>query len=169
MGLIKGKLPEEDVILADLNLKDDHVFFLMGTPDDDALQEPNFELLPDILNDLDYDYAQSEAAALEHYAGTMKKLQNTIAASHIKLMHPLRPGKKLLVLDLDLDYTLFDCKGTTERLIELLRPGTHETLSVLSILRRLCLQPNLVEMASSKTHRSRLLNARKIKAGVCHG
>ncbi len=129
LGLIKGKLPEEDVILADLNLKDDHGFFMMGTPDDDALQEPNFELLPDILNDLDYDYAQSEAAALEHYAATMKKLQNTIETSHIKLMHPLRPGKKLLVLDLD--YTLFDCKGTTERLSELLRPGTHEMLSVL--------------------------------------
>jgi ubiquitin-like domain-containing CTD phosphatase 1 len=37
-------------------------------------------------------------------------------------------GKKLLVLDLD--YTLIDCKALNNSLIEVMRPGLHEFLSV---------------------------------------
>ncbi|KAJ3356878.1 Ubiquitin-like domain-containing CTD phosphatase 1 [Allomyces javanicus] len=45
----------------------------------------------------------------------------------IDLAHPPRPGKKLLVLDLD--HTLFDCKSTSPNPHDLLRPGTHEFLT----------------------------------------
>ena len=43
------------------------------------------------------------------------------------LINPLRPGKKLLVLDLD--YTLFDMKGTSEDWKVLKRPFTHRFLT----------------------------------------
>jgi len=130
LGLVKGKLPADDSVLQDLALAREHAFFMMGTPDEHALKEPDWELLPDVLNDLDHDYSQSESAAMEHDAANHKKLLQTIAKSKgITFMNPLRPGKRLLVLDLD--YTLFDCKGTAESLSDLLRPGTHEMLSVL--------------------------------------
>lgn len=43
-------------------------------------------------------------------------------------MHPLRSGKKLLVLDLD--YTLIDCKALNNPMIDVMRPGLHEFLAV---------------------------------------
>ncbi|KAJ3354381.1 Ubiquitin-like domain-containing CTD phosphatase 1 [Allomyces javanicus] len=48
----------------------------------------------------------------------------------IHLLHAPRPGKRLLVLDLD--HTLFDCRarGVPNR-ADLLRPGTHEMLTTL--------------------------------------
>ena len=45
------------------------------------------------------------------------------------LINPIRPGKKLLVLDLD--YTLFDMKGTSEDWRVLKRPGTHRFLTAM--------------------------------------
>merc|ERR1719197_791420 len=45
----------------------------------------------------------------------------------INQLHPCRPGKKCLVLDID--YTLFDHLSTAESPIELMRPYLHEFLT----------------------------------------
>ena len=45
----------------------------------------------------------------------------------VKLLNDMRPGKKLLVLDID--YTLFDHRSTAETGAELMRPYLHEFLT----------------------------------------
>ena len=45
----------------------------------------------------------------------------------MKLLNNMRPGKKLLVLDID--YTLFDHRSTAETGAELMRPYLHEFLT----------------------------------------
>jgi hypothetical protein len=50
----------------------------------------------------------------------------------VKTINEPRPGKKLLVLDLD--YTLLDFKGTAESMAELKRPYCDEFLTVVSSL-----------------------------------
>ncbi|KAG5248478.1 ubiquitin domain-containing CTD phosphatase [Salix suchowensis] len=47
----------------------------------------------------------------------------------IELKNPCRPGKKLLVLDID--YTLFDHRSTAETPLELMRPYLHEFLTAV--------------------------------------
>ncbi|KNE69654.1 HAD hydrolase, family IIID [Allomyces macrogynus ATCC 38327] len=63
--------------------------------------------------------SSATAALLDQYA----------MMTTIDLVHPPRPGKKLLVLDLD--HTLFDCKSTAPNPHDLLRPGTHEFLTAV--------------------------------------
>ena len=55
------------------------------------------------------------------------KLARRVAAQPLKLLHPPREGKKLLVLDID--YTLFDHRSTAEAPHELARPHLHPFLT----------------------------------------
>ena len=57
----------------------------------------------------------------------LAKLARRVAAQPLKLLHPPRPGKKLLVLDID--YTLFDHRSTAETPHELARPYLHPFLT----------------------------------------
>lgn len=41
LNLIKGKLPPDSAVLSSLNLKENHAFMLMGTPDAELLREPS--------------------------------------------------------------------------------------------------------------------------------
>ncbi|PFH33787.1 HAD hydrolase, family IIID protein [Besnoitia besnoiti] len=50
----------------------------------------------------------------------LSRLETAIERTQIHLLHPPRPGKKLLVLDLD--YTLFDCKSLAGSIDDLKRP-----------------------------------------------
>ena len=109
-------------------------------------------------DDLDWDYIPEDASVIydaENRASldkTLRRLRN-----RIDVLHPPRPGKKLLVLDLD--YTLFDCKATSLEVVtdgdstesapsgssnssttfsvpisqprDALRPGTHEFLTAM--------------------------------------
>jgi ubiquitin-like domain-containing CTD phosphatase 1 len=52
-----------------------------------------------------------------------------VEKTEIRFMHPLRAGKKLCVLDLDL--TLFDMKSQAASFAELKRPFTDEFLTAL--------------------------------------
>lgn len=55
------------------------------------------------------------------------KLARRIEAFTLVLRRPPRPGKRLLVLDID--YTLFDLSGTAEAAHELARPYLHSFLT----------------------------------------
>ncbi len=47
IGLVKGKLPENDsVLLKDMNLLSGKTFMMMGSPEEDILVAP--EVLPDV-------------------------------------------------------------------------------------------------------------------------
>ncbi|KNE70129.1 HAD hydrolase, family IIID [Allomyces macrogynus ATCC 38327] len=78
-----------------------------GNDDDDAVV-PNLARMPRVLD----------------------LLERHIRMADIHLLHAPRPGKRLLVVDLD--HTLFDCRarGVRNR-ADLLRPGTHEMLTTL--------------------------------------
>lgn len=54
-------------------------------------------------------------------------IQFILNVFQIKVLNDPRPGKKLLVLDID--YTLFDHRSVAERGYELMRPYLHEFLS----------------------------------------
>jgi ubiquitin-like domain-containing CTD phosphatase 1 len=56
-----------------------------------------------------------------------KKIDNRLNSYKPKILNDPRPGKKLLVLDID--YTLFDHRSTVERPLELMRPYLHEFLT----------------------------------------
>lgn len=61
------------------------------------------EFLPDVINDLDIDFSANPAAA-ETYINdqrNQRKIRECTQALEINVIHPLREGKRLLVLDLD--------------------------------------------------------------------
>lgn len=57
----------------------------------------------------------------------MSKIKKRIREYNIKVLNPSRPGKRLLVLDID--YTLFDHRSVAESGHELMRPHLHEFLT----------------------------------------
>ena len=59
--------------------------------------------LPDIVNDLDIDFASNpEAAAkVQNDRRNLRKIREVVASTTVNIMNPLREGKSLLVLDLD--------------------------------------------------------------------
>ncbi|KAF8942608.1 hypothetical protein BGZ47_006319 [Haplosporangium gracile] len=123
--LVRGKLPDDSVVLSSLSLKNNQTFLMMGTPEAKVIKAP--EVMPEVLNDLEEDYTPDDEA-FASMAQNQKSLRSTVAKCDINIMHPMRPGKKLLVLDLD--YTLIDCKALNNPLVEVIRPGLHEFLSV---------------------------------------
>jgi ubiquitin-like domain-containing CTD phosphatase 1 len=59
--------------------------------------------LPDVVNDLDIDFASNpEAAArVQNDRRNLRKIKEVVASTTVNIMNPLREGKNLLVLDLD--------------------------------------------------------------------
>jgi ubiquitin-like domain-containing CTD phosphatase 1 len=82
-------------------------FTLIGTPLGDEFKEIAEDLLPDIVNDLDLqlDASSAEAQSMAHDKRNLRKIQEAVKNLSISIMYPLRPGKKLLVLDLDYSKT----------------------------------------------------------------
>ncbi|KAL3894943.1 MAG: hypothetical protein SGCHY_004985, partial [Lobulomycetales sp.] len=120
----RQKLPGDSVRLADLNLKDGHEFSLMGTPDAELLAQ-NSDNDDNVIDDLDYDTGDMDLIVKDIQNKT--RLAATIEKTNIILINQLRPGKRLLVFDLD--YTLFDCKSNAAHISQLARPGMHELLT----------------------------------------
>ncbi|XP_076367713.1 ubiquitin-like domain-containing C-terminal domain phosphatase 1 isoform X3 [Tachypleus tridentatus] len=80
--------------------------------------------IPEIVNDLDI---EEEEIAIENREEFLAKVQKRIKEYDIKILSNPRPGKKLLVLDID--YTLFDHRSTAQSASELMRPYLHEFLT----------------------------------------
>ncbi|KAI0317471.1 HAD subfamily IIID h [Amylostereum chailletii] len=137
LGLVKGKLPPEDVRISDLKLVSGKKFTLVGTPEGDELKDPSrVDYLPDVLNDLDLDFSANPAAAAA-YKNDQRNIRKVREATEklkdqINIIHPLREGKRLLVLDID--YTIVDTKPLTSGALpprECARPGLHEFLTAI--------------------------------------
>lgn len=99
---------------------------MMGSREED-IEEMNAALsdLPEVVNDLDIEEQEIEIKDQQVY---LAKIEKRIKEYDIKLLNDLRPGKKLLVLDID--YTLFDFRSTAETGAELMRPYLHEFLTI---------------------------------------
>ena len=61
------------------------------------------ELSSDVVNDLDVDFTANPAAAesLKNDQRNIRKIREATEKLKINLIHPLREGKRLLVLDID--------------------------------------------------------------------
>ncbi|KAG7092885.1 hypothetical protein E1B28_009195 [Marasmius oreades] len=132
LGLVKGKLPADQGRISDLNLINGKRFSLIGTPDGDEIKDPSQP--PDVVNDLDFDPTQDSAtvAAYKNDQRNIRKVKEATDKLNLNIIHPLREGKRLLVLDLD--YTILDTKPLTSGSLppaECARPGLHEFLEAV--------------------------------------
>ena len=102
---------------------------LIGNPEADLPSTADDTLL-DVIDDLD-DTATSmdDSELLRAEPEHRRKLDKYRASIEITFINPLRPGKRLLVLDLD--YTLFDMKTASDDFTRLKRPFTHRFLAAL--------------------------------------
>jgi hypothetical protein len=66
-------------------------------------QHLELENLPDVINDLDVDFTENIAASnrYQHDIRNIRKVKEMTAKLSVNIITPLRPGKKLLVLDID--------------------------------------------------------------------
>ncbi|KAJ3363109.1 hypothetical protein GGF31_001248 [Allomyces arbusculus] len=153
LGLVRGKLPADDSKLAALDLKPGTTVRLMGTPVADRFVEPappprkkkrgsedemhggdeKRQVLAAPGDEEDNEGVADEVEEvvdLVRLPHIMTLLERYTRQTEINLINAPRPGKRLLVLDLD--HTIFDCRarGVRNR-SDLLRPGTHDMLTTL--------------------------------------
>ncbi|KAI0811003.1 HAD IIID h [Irpex lacteus] len=135
LGLVKGKLPSDEVAVSELKLVPGKKFSLIGTPQGDEIKDPSqIEFLPDVVNDLDVDFSADPKAAAS-YANdqrNLRKIREHTAKLKVDVVYPFREGKRLLVLDID--YTILDTKPLTTGALppnECARPGLHEFLEAV--------------------------------------
>ncbi|KAJ3753018.1 HAD subfamily IIID h [Lentinula raphanica] len=132
LGLVKGKLPPDQGRISDLHLTTGKKFTLLGTPEGDEIKDPSqLENLPDVVNDLDVDFSKDPNAFKKYNNDqrNIRKVKEMTDKLNVNVIHPLREGKKLLVLDID--YTILDTKPLTSGSLppaECARPGLHEFL-----------------------------------------
>jgi len=133
LGLVKGKLPSDEIRIGDLKLG--KKFSLVGTPEGDEIKDPSqLESLPDVVNDLDVDFSADPkaAAAYANDQRNIRKVKEFSKKLEVNIIHPLREGKRLLVLDID--YTILDTKPLTSGALppqDCARPRLHEFLEAI--------------------------------------
>lgn len=81
------------------------------------------ENVPEVIDD--FDIGQEEVT-LQNREENVSKIQRRVRELKVTPRNPPRPGKKLLVLDID--YTIFDHVSHAEKGTELMRPYLHEFL-----------------------------------------
>ena len=110
---------------ANLKLTTGKKFTLIGTPQGQEIKDPSrkltpvpylacllsfhlppiseLEFLPDGINGLDIDFSANPAAAQTYINDqrNQRKIRECTQALEVNIIHPLREGKRLLVLDLD--------------------------------------------------------------------
>jgi len=125
LGLAKGpKLPPNDSLIADLGVRSGKKFTVIGTPAGNEIKGSS--QLHSVVKD---PVAASEQSVDVDFTLKLKEVSENLT---VNLISPLRPGKKLLVLDID--YTILDTKPLTGgRLppMECARPFLHEFLEAV--------------------------------------
>jgi len=126
VGLKYGSsFPPDDISLKDLDLSATSKprLMMIGNPDTDMHVDLMEGAGDDVVNDLDWDYNEMDGDHDPRFQPQyIKKMQKYSDRLRINLINPPRPGKKLLVLDLD--YTLFDMKSQAANFELLKRPFT---------------------------------------------
>eukprot|EP00123_Amoebidium_parasiticum_P020307 comp4717_c0_seq1/m.876 comp4717_c0_seq1/g.876 ORF comp4717_c0_seq1/g.876 comp4717_c0_seq1/m.876 type:complete len:320 (-) comp4717_c0_seq1:384-1343(-) len=121
----KGKPPADNVKLVDLDLKPGMKIMMMGTREEFIVEDvPEGFDDAEVINDLDW---SEETVAVRDREENLAKVQKRVQMYKFNVLNPPRPGKKLLVLDVD--YTLFDHRSIVESPLQLMRPYLHEFLT----------------------------------------
>lgn len=131
-----GPAVSDETVLSSLPFKPDQKLMLIGTREADieavaAISAAAESSVTSVVNDLDLDVDYSDSAndsVIRYRESNKKKLKRRLDSTNITIINEPRPGKKLLVLDLDL--TLFDTKGMQSTpMAQLARPGLHRFLA----------------------------------------
>jgi len=124
LGLkMKGKPALDDALIGDLSVKSGAKVMMMGTKEEtieEAVKPP--EDLPEVVDDFDIG-DEDDDIPVKDCAVFQEKIAKRVKEYVIKKCHPTRPGKKLLVLDID--YTIFDHRSVGETGRDLMRPYLH--------------------------------------------
>ncbi|KAA1074845.1 hypothetical protein PGT21_022808 [Puccinia graminis f. sp. tritici] len=138
LGLVLGQIPADDVLLSTLQfkIKKGVHFKLLGTPEDEGLSTAPPETSSSSTLDQSDSHSIRKARQSQDCVLYMTRVREKLdeLSSHLELniMNPPRPGKKLLVLDLD--YTLMDSKAYSDysvHALDMARPYLHEFLTAL--------------------------------------
>lgn len=125
MGLKhNGKPAGDEVLLKDLGLKEGVKIMMVGTPEAEIEKVKVVVECPEVVDDFDIEEDIIEVQNRKEY---LDKIEKRISTYDLKILNPIRPNKKLLVLDID--YTLFDHKSVGETGNDLMRPYLHEFLT----------------------------------------
>lgn len=129
---VNSQLINDDLQLEFTNIIDGMKIMMMGSQETDIKNveaasanvqskvEDDFEITDDDASDLD--------ALIPNNPEYNKKILRRVVSYKIDMINLPRPGKKLLVLDID--YTLFDHKSVGQSGQELMRPYLHEFLTL---------------------------------------
>ena len=117
IGLTKGKLPPSSDSERFGNAGIPHKpgvikFTMIGTPEKDTFKDPTAST-PEVFDDFDVEYSPESAVAPADDPRNLRKIREKINRCPINFVDEPRPGKKLLVLDLD--YSRFVLKITIDR------------------------------------------------------
>ncbi|KAL4857255.1 Ubiquitin-like domain-containing CTD phosphatase 1 [Chlorella vulgaris] len=108
------------------DLKPGGRIMMMGTAEAD-IEKLNAvsEVAPHVQDDFDIqEEGMAELVELAERPEVQEKLRRRIQSCDVKVLNAPRPGKKLLVADID--YTIFDLNSSAERPDELARPYLHQ-------------------------------------------
>ncbi|CAM6103040.1 unnamed protein product [Calypogeia fissa] len=120
---VGAKPAQDSSLLSAVSVKPGVKISMMGTVEDEILVDPVES--PEILDD--FELGEEDTVDIKDADVNKSKLRRRVDQFKLNLLNPPRPGKKLLVLDID--YTLFDHRSTAENPKELMRPYLHEFLS----------------------------------------
>ncbi|KAF4615210.1 hypothetical protein D9613_003191 [Agrocybe pediades] len=143
LGFVKGKLPPDESRISELSISPSKKFTVIGTPEGDEIKDPSqLAMLPDVVNDLDVDFTENMNASTRYKTDprNIRKVQEATKNLQVNIIHPLREGKKLLVLDID--YTILDTKPLTTGSLppaECARPGLHDFLEAIYPFYDICI------------------------------
>jgi ubiquitin-like domain-containing CTD phosphatase 1 len=113
--------------ISDLLIKQGKPLQMVGSREEDIRsvnEKP--EETDEIVNDFE-DPEQPDNDSFENRDVYLAKIKRRVDEYKVEVFNPPRPGKKLLVLDID--YTLFDHRSSAETGAELMRPYLHEFLT----------------------------------------
>ncbi|KAK4433062.1 Ubiquitin-like domain-containing CTD phosphatase [Sesamum alatum] len=117
---VGSKLVDDSKLFSQISFKTAVKMTMIGTVENDIIVDPVES--PEIIDD--FEHGQDEVVGIKDKDVNKQKLRRRIEQYKMELRNPCRKGKKLLVLDID--YTLFDHRSTTENPLELMMPYLHE-------------------------------------------
>ncbi|XP_065648331.1 ubiquitin-like domain-containing CTD phosphatase 1 isoform X4 [Hydra vulgaris] len=125
----KGKPFTDDTKLCLLSVKPGMKIMMMGTQEDilSTIISPPIEVTEtNVIDDFDI---EEEEVLIQNRAEYLAKVQKRVDSYKVYEINPPRPGKRLLVLDID--YTIFDHRSSAENGFQLMRPYLHEFLATV--------------------------------------
>jgi ubiquitin-like domain-containing CTD phosphatase 1 len=114
-----AKAKSDDVTISQLKIKK-RKFMMVGVPESDVFidSDDDYKSVVDDFDEVEYTKEDSLGSNSKY----QQKMEKYLKKLKINIINPPRPGKKLLVLDLD--YTLFDMKSKADTFAQLKRPFT---------------------------------------------